>query len=148
KQNHFFSRGTGSGYTLVEAIEKALIEGLQIRQQFLNNSAVQGCTIYDNWRKPEVIDQIQTYLEKLYRLSFFEHPLHSVEYTPSLLLEEIKENLKIKKKPLLVADLPCSIEGWFAVRVLIPGFATHQYPSESRGGKKIINPIFMYGVPT
>ena len=148
KQNHFFSRGTGSGYTLLEAIEKALAEGLQIRQQFLNNSRDQGCTIYDNWRKPEVIDQIQTYLERLFKLPFFEHPLHSIEYTPSLLLEEIKENLKIKKKPLLVADLPCSIEGWFAVRVLIPGFATHQYPSESTGGKRIINPIFTHGVPT
>ncbi len=148
KKNHFFSRGTGSGYTLVEAIEKSLAEGLQIRQQFLNNSGDQGCTIYNNWRKPEVIDQIQTYLERLYKLPFFKHPLHSIEYTPSLLLEEIKKNLKIKKKPLLVADLPCSIEGWFAVRVLIPGFATHQYPSESRGGKKIINPIFKHGVPT
>lgn len=149
KKNHFFSRGSGSGYTLLEAIEKSLAEGLQIRQQFLNNnSGDQECTIYDNWRKPEVIDQIQTYLERLYKLPFFKHPLHSIEYTPSLLLEEIKKNLKIKKKPLLVADLPCAIGGWFALRVLIPGFTTHQYPSESAGGKRIINPIFTYGVPT
>lgn len=148
KKNNFFSRGSGSGYTLLEAIEKSLAEGLQIRQQFLNNSSDQGCTIYDNWRKPDVIDQIKTYLERLYKLPFFKHPLHSIEYTPSLLLEEIKKNLKIKKKPLLVADLPCAIEGWFALRVLIPGFTTHQYPSESAGGKRIINPIFTYGVPT
>lgn len=148
KKNHFFSRGTGSGYTLVEAIKKALIEGLQIRQQFLNNSRDQGCAIYDNWRKPNVVDQIRTYLERFYKLPFFEHPLHDIKYNPSLLLEEIKKNLKAKKKPLLIANLPCSIEEWFAVRVLIPGFTTHQYPSESAGGKKIINPIFTYGVPT
>ncbi|HXH55615.1 MAG TPA: YcaO-like family protein [Gammaproteobacteria bacterium] len=148
KKNHFFSRGTGSGYTLLEAVEKSLVEGLQIRQQFLNKNGAQECIIYDNWRKPDVVEQIRTYLERLYKLPFFEHPLHSLEYTPSVLLEEIKKNLNIKKKPLLVADLPCAIEGWYAIRVLIPGFTTHQYSSESAGGKKITNPIFTYGVPT
>ena len=148
KHNHFFSRGTGSGYTLLEAIEKALVEGLQIRQQFLNKRGDQGCTIYNHWRKPDIVDQIRTYLEKLYKLPFFEHSLQGVEYTPSFLLEAIKENLSVEKKPLLVADLPCAIEEWFAVRILIPGFTTHQYSSESAGGKKIMNPIFKHGIPT
>ncbi len=124
------------------------MESLQIRQQFLNNSSAnQGDTIYDNWRKLDVIEQIRIYLERLYKLPFFEHPLHACEYTSDLLLEEIKISLKLNKKPLLVADLPCSIEEWFAVRVLIPGFTTHQYASESAGGREIINPIFRHGVP-
>lgn len=154
KKNHFFSRGSGSGYTLLEAIEKALVEGLQIRQQFLNssnnpnmeNSSV--CEIYDNWRKLDVINQMKTYLQSFCKMPFFEHPLYAVEYTPGLLLEEIKKSLHIEGKPLLVANLPCAIKEWFAVRVLIPGFIAHQYGSDSIGGKKIINPIFKHGVPT
>ncbi len=148
KGNHFFSRGSGSGYTLLEAIERSVAEALQIRQQFLNTNSSGASQAYENWRKPEVIEQIRGYLKRFYKLPFLEHPLHAIEYTPDLLLKEIKKNLKIQKKPLLVADLPCAIEKWFSVRVLIPGFTTHQYASESEGGKKIMMSIFKNGIPT
>jgi ribosomal protein S12 methylthiotransferase accessory factor len=147
-KHNFFSRGSGSGYTLSEAASSSLVEALQIRQQFLKNDNNEVSQGYIDWRTPSVIEQILAYLEKFQKLSFFDHPISSIQYTPSLLLNEIKKNISIVQKPLLVANLPCPIVGWFAVRVLIPGFTTHQYPSESLGGKKIINSIFKYAIPT
>lgn len=143
---HFFSRGTGSGYSFLEAASSALVEALQIREQFLKNNEVsQG---YIDWKSPVVIEQIRTYLEQFQRLSFFDHPISTIQYTSSELLDEIKKNVGILQKPLLVAELPCPIIGWSAVRVLIPGFTTHQYPSESLGGQKIMRPVFKFSIPT
>ena len=148
QKNHFMSRGTGSGYTLLEAVSGAIAEALQIRQQFLNEDTEAISKGYIDWRKPVVMQKIQEYLAAFQMLPFVAHPLSGIEYTSDLLLSEIKKSLVQLGKPLLVAELPCAIIGWFAVRVLIPGFTTHQYPSDSLGGQKIIDPVFEYGVPS
>jgi hypothetical protein len=148
EKHKFFSRGSGSGYTLLEAVSLSLVEALQVRQQFLKKDNCETAQGYIDWRISDVIEQIQIYLEKFQRLSFFDHPISIIQYTPSTLLNEIKKNVREVQRPLLIASLPCPIIGWFSVRVLIPGFTTHQYPSESLGGRKIINPIFKYAIPT
>ncbi len=149
ENNGFFSRGSGSGRTLIEATANSLVEALQIRYEFLrmpeNQSGFQG---YHHWRMPNVVEQIKNYLEKFQNMPFLDHPLSKIEYNSALLLAEIKDSLKKEEKPLLVANLPCPILDWSAVRVLIPGFTTHQYPSQSLGGQKIINPIFKYSIPS
>lgn len=148
QKNNFFSRGSGSGVSLLEATSNSLVEALQIRQQFLNSCSSQGGVGYDNWRLPSVVNEIRAYLEKFHTLHFLDHPMHTIQYTPHRLLKEIKTILTFEQRPLLVANLPCPINKWFSVRVLIPGFTTHQYPSDSEGGKNILNPIFTQGIPT
>jgi ribosomal protein S12 methylthiotransferase accessory factor len=144
---HFLSRGSGSGYTLEEAISGALAEALQLRQQFLKKEAHEAKG-YQDWRDPIVMEWIQSYLAQFQTLSLHDHPLSQLQYTPDQLLTEIKQKLHQINQPLLVADLHCPIIGWHAVRVLIPGLPTHQYPSQSLGGQKIMHLIFTYGVPT
>jgi len=148
QKNNFFSRGSGSGYTLLEAASSALVEALQIRQQFLKNDNNQASKGHQDWRTPIVVEEIQSYLEEFQTLRFSDHPINAIQYSTDLLLDEIKNNVGALQQPLLVADLPCPIIGWFAVRVLIPGFTSHQYPSETLGGKKLINPVFKHGIPT
>lgn len=144
KINHFFSRGSGSGYTWYTAIEKAFLEALQIRQQFLTFKDNPVSLAYINWCKEEVIQEILSYISSFHSIKLD----MSETYTKDELLIKIKKILRTLQKPLLVARLPKIINNWDSVRVLIPTLTTHQYPSYSEGGKSLLNPSFIYGVPS
>ncbi len=144
KANHFFSRGSGSGYTWFSAIEHAFLEALQIRQQFITFKEKPVSSAYNNWRMDEVIQKILIYINNFPKVT-----LDMAErYTKNELFIKIKKTLKELQKPLLVARLPEIINTWSSVRILIPSLTSHQYPSYSEGGKSLLNPSFIYGVPS
>jgi ribosomal protein S12 methylthiotransferase accessory factor YcaO len=142
------SRGTGSGYTLLEAVMGSLLEALQIREQLLKTLKNNPNPPEDSWIHPSVIASVLNYLNRCHVLPIQDYSGLSLKYTDDLLFEEIKKTLRELNKPLLVADLPCPIQGWTVVRVLIPGFTTHQDVSHSEGGKSLLNQVFKYRIPT
>ncbi|MFO0552073.1 MAG: YcaO-like family protein, partial [Polyangiaceae bacterium] len=70
------------------------------------------------------------------------------ELSVSQLYGELLESFTRQGRALLVAELPSPIADWTAVRVLIPKATTHQAASRSRGGERLENATFLYGVPT
>lgn len=131
---------------MLESTTSALLESIQIRRQLL--LTMKSNPLKENWSDSGTIHKILNYLELCKRLSIEAYPPTFIHYSTGQLLDEMKNILILQKKPLLVANLPCPILGWHSVRVLIPGFTTHQHPSQSLGGDRILNPIFKHVIPS
>lgn len=145
------SRGSGSGRTLAAAALRALLEALMTweqhefsRQAGEDEDPHRARDSYAAWRSPELIAQVVAYLDRQPALAR-SVPSYADD---AALLAQVKGELRRRGIPLLVADLPCPVQGWSAVRVLLPGVTSTQQPSESAGGRRLMSPAFRYGVPT
>jgi ribosomal protein S12 methylthiotransferase accessory factor YcaO len=141
------ARGAGSSLSPATAALKATVEALQLRIQHRfvreTNLAEGANAAYVAWATPAVTDQIRAYLDA--------QPAAQSDL-PSFagdaeLLGHIKTKLRERGTALLVADLPCPVAGWSAVRVLIPGITCHGRASRSAGGERLLSPRFPYPVP-
>ncbi|MFL5343421.1 MAG: YcaO-like family protein [Hyalangium sp.] len=146
-QGGHLSRGSGSGPRLAIAAEKALLEALltRVQHQFVaENGASADDDAYADWQREEVVQPLVRYLEA--------QPLASTpprEFdSEQALLAHLLSVLADQRLPLLVAELPCPVLEWSAVRVLIPGLTTHQRASDSAGGSRLWGATFRHGVPT
>jgi YcaO-like protein with predicted kinase domain len=140
------TRGSGSGSTLWAAMQRALLEALQIHRQQIGlqarggvDPAVFGMAYY-NWRQPVVLNEIRQYLSSAARCESPVHEEHSLE-------SEIVHWLDLNATRLLVVDLQSEISDWTVVRVLVPYVPIHSLPSGTTAGKQVADPAFQHGVP-
>ncbi|EYF01920.1 YcaO-like family protein [Chondromyces apiculatus] len=136
------SRGAGSGYTWATAAVKALLEAVQLREQFalVAQQGPSGPTDdgYVAWAKPEVIAELCAYLRRSTR------PDRLVDLPDEAALHA---RVLAGVGALLVKDLPSPAVDMSAVRVLIPGATCHACPSISAGGAKLLGAAFKHPVP-
>lgn len=146
----YVCRGTGSGLELESAAARALGEALLSREESESLGDETGeCDrveqpAFSAWAQRDIALEIVDYLQRMPT----GRPEIARHRDDAALLEAIKDRLRAAARPLLVADLPCPVLGWSAVRVLIPGLTCHQHPSESAGGRRLIGAPFRHPVPT
>ncbi|WP_438010427.1 YcaO-like family protein [Sorangium sp. So ce321] len=136
------SRGVGSAHSWATAAVKALLEAVQLREQFAllaeegpSSPADAG---YEAWSTPEVIGEIRAYLERL-------GPAGRLDDLPDD--DALYARLRARVGALLVKDFPCPVVGFSAVRVLIPGATCHGSASDSAGGRRLLGAAFRHPVP-
>ena len=147
KSFNFFSRGSGSAGTLLKAWLMALLEAIQVLLQLRSKYSSRKLEELEDWCSKEITREILDYLESFESLHLSINSYFMQEPNEDELLLKVQKNLKQAGYHLLIADLPCPISEWYAIRALIPGFTLHQYPSQSEGGKKIINAQFKVIIP-
>ncbi|EYF04572.1 YcaO-like family protein [Chondromyces apiculatus] len=141
------SRGTGAGGSLAHAAERALLEALMTRAQhehLRQNPELRAEPGFRDWAHPATVRALAAYLERQPRAASTSHPAPD----DAALLDRIKAFLRAAEIPLLVADLPCPVQGWSAVRVLLPGMTCHAHPSRSAGGRVLLDAPLRVGIPT
>lgn len=145
---HAMSRGSGSGLDVTAAALKATLEALQLRMQHehvqRSGSAEGENHAYAAWASPHVCDTLKSYLQAQ-RTGRADMPMFEGD---AELLGHTKGKLRRSGAAMLVADLPCPVQGWSAVRVLLPGITSHGAPSASAGGRRLLGARFRYPVPT
>lgn len=141
------ARGAGSDPDIARATLKATVEALQIMNQhrFVRESGLRegANAAYVEWATAEVTELVRGYLGQQ---PLAERPLPTFG-DDAAMLEHLRQRLRARGTPLLVAELPCPIAGWHAVRVLMPGITCHGYGSSSDGGRRLLDPRFPYAVP-
>jgi ribosomal protein S12 methylthiotransferase accessory factor YcaO len=137
------TRGSGSALGWLGACEKALLEAIQIRRL----PAKEDLTSIEEWRDPVVVRYVTQYLESFSYCDFGSLPVIP-DKGDDPLFTHITGRMRALGRKLIVVDLPSPLAGWSAVRVLVPGFTTHQEPSESEGGEPLRLKKFPFPVPT
>ncbi|MEX1365481.1 MAG: YcaO-like family protein [Nannocystaceae bacterium] len=137
------SRGTGSGTTWSSAALKALLEAMQLRLQH-QLVAEQGAETdvdpgFVAWARPEVGQQLVSYLDDFpWARGTLPEPANEAE---------LLQRLRTTRPAVLVADLPCPVRGWSVVHVLIPGATCVCVPSNSAGGRPLLDARFEHPIP-
>jgi ribosomal protein S12 methylthiotransferase accessory factor YcaO len=143
------ARGTASGLSLAEAARDSLLELVQIYGQSLRRPPVTNPEPFVRWSLTEVADELTEYLHALPHESRMDPGGGtSTDADEAGQLADIADGLRRGGSELLWAALPCPIESWWVVRVLVPGLATNTHASESAGGRRVANPTFPHGVPS
>lgn len=146
------ARGSGSGASLGAALERALLEALQLRKQqrilqmsVPNSRHYEGVAeTYRRWRTAEVIEELREYV----------HSLSAVEIGREQVQQEVDVRAAIAAwarqggTDFLTVNLPCAVETWCAVRVLAPHVAIHPYASNTKAGRTVADIQFLHGVVT
>ncbi|AKT42423.1 YcaO-like family protein [Chondromyces crocatus] len=141
------SRGTGSGTTVAHAAERALLEALMTRAQhehLRNNPELRADGGFRDWASPHRVRSLIAYLDRQPSAPSTARP--AADDTAQL--DRIKDHLRAAQIPLLVATLPCPVEGWSAVRVLLPGLTCHAHASRSAGGRALLGASLRLRIPT
>lgn len=141
------SRGAGAGTTVASAAERALLEALMSRAQhehIRHTPGLRGQGGFRDWARPAHVRDLIAYLDR--------HPKGASTARPAAdeaaLFDRLTAFLRAREVPLLVADLPCPVEGWSAVRVLLPGLTCHGDASRSAGGRALLDAPFRLRIPT
>ena len=140
------ARGTGSGLSWSEAATAARSECAQIATQVARAGGERDSTAdpFATWRRRDVVEELTGYLETMPEAvadPLMESP------TPAGQIERILNHERAAGREVLLAELPCVVRGWHAVRVLIPGAVVCPVRSDSDGGRRLPAPAWRHGIP-
>lgn len=136
------SRGAGSGVTWAGAATRALLEAVQLFEQFSHIveqgdqwSSDEG---FVSWMRQDVITMLEQHLA-----SFASGPVPEDLGSETELFALAKASVP----EVLVVRFPQVVVGCHGVLVLVPGATCHSIPSDSRGGGVLQNPRFPHPIP-
>lgn len=149
RRGGFVCRGSGSGLDFAAAAERAVHECLLGLREARGLDATTAPTSghqqrFREWARPAVVERLLAYLRAQ---PSGPGPDVAFDDEPAL-LGHVAATLHDQGSALLVVELPCPVEGWTAVRVLAPGLTTHQIPSDSAGGRRLLGASFTHAIPT
>jgi ribosomal protein S12 methylthiotransferase accessory factor YcaO len=137
-------RGCGSGLSWREAIERAVEEAIQVHTEALRARQLHMGSAFREWRRPEVAARVLGYLSA-------QPPGNCPPWLESASaaeqLTDVVADLRAAGSEVVLVRLPCPIEGWHAVRVLVRGATTSQWASDSEGGRKLRLAPWQFGIP-
>ncbi|MEV0381657.1 YcaO-like family protein [Nonomuraea sp. NPDC050643] len=134
-------RASGSGLTFDDALDGALIELCQVHLEAVRarRTGTSTSPAHTRWARPDVIAQARRYLDG--------HRLGDPPAVPYGDPRSQLDHLVARTRPVVVR-LPLRGPDWAVVRVLVPGATTSPYPSDSRGGRRLLNAPWTHGIPT
>jgi ribosomal protein S12 methylthiotransferase accessory factor YcaO len=139
-------RASGSGVSFQEAAEDALTELCQVHFEAVRAGAAGEATspAHAEWARPSVIDKARRYLDA----QCHGDPLAVPYSDDTAQLDYLVRRLVDLGTGPIGVRLPLRGPDWTVVRVLVPGATTSPYASQSRGGRRLLNPHWSHGIPT
>ena len=139
-------RASGSGLTFEEALDSAVTELCQVHFEAVraHGAGRPAGPAHAAWARPDVVEEARGYLDAQPYAQPYPIPYTTEDEQFTRLVGLLAER---GTAPVAVR-LPLRGPDWTVVRVLVPGATTSTYPSDSRGGRRLLGARWTYGIPT